>query len=75
MASSVPAAGQAAQGQTAAVAPGGTHGGVIVAEFAPDATLDPGSLPSFRIVDRAGDALSVAQTSDAYGYEIVRGNP
>ena len=57
-----------------AAAPGGTHGGVIVAEFAPDGTLDPGSLPGVRIVDRAGEVLSVSQTPDAYGYEIVKGN-
>ena len=74
MVSSVPPAGAAAQGQTSGAATGGTHGGVIVAEFAPDGTLDPGSLPSVRIVDRAGESLTVSQTSDAYGYEIVKGS-
>ena len=54
---------------------GATHGGVIVAEFEPDGTLDPGSLASVRVVNRSNDALSVSQTSDAYGYEIVKGNP
>lgn len=63
-----------AQGQSTGVASGGTHGGVIVAEFAPDGTLDPGSLPSVRVVDRAGESLTVSQTSDAYGYEIVKGS-
>ena len=74
MVSSVPLAGTAAQSQTAGVAIGGAHGGVIVAEFAPDGTLDPGSLPNVRIVDRAGEALSISQTADAYGYEIVKGS-
>ena len=75
MVSSVPAPGTAAQGQTSGGAAQGTHGGVIVAEFEPDGTLDPGSLPGFHLVDRAGEALSVSQTPDAYGYEIVKGNP
>ncbi len=74
MVSSVPPTGTAAQGQTTGTAnASGTHGGVVVAEFAPDGTLDPGSLPSVRVVDRAGDSLAVSQTSDAYGYEIVKG--
>lgn len=61
--------------QTNGTAPQNTHGGVTVAEFEPDGTLDPGSLPSFRLTDRAGESLTVAQTSDAYGYEIVKGHP
>lgn len=74
MVSSVPPAGTTAQGQTTSTAAGGTHGGVIVAEFAPDGTLDPGSLPSVRVVDRTGESLAISQTADAYGYEIVKGN-
>ena len=58
-----------------APAAGGTHGGVTVAEFEPDGTLDPASVASVHIANRSGDALSVSQTSDAYGYEIVRDNP
>ena len=75
MVPSVPAAGTTAQGQATGAAAQGTHGGVIVAEFEPDGTLDPGSLPGFHLVDRAGESLSVSQTPDAYGYEIVKGNP
>ena len=75
MVSTTPAAGTSAQGQTNGAAPQGTHGGVTAAEFEPDGTLDPGSLPGFHLTDRAGESLSVAQTPDAYGYEIVKGNP
>ncbi len=71
MVSSVPAP---AVNQSSPVA-GTTHGGVTVAEFVPDGTLDPGSLAGVRLVSRSNDALSVSQTSDAYGYEIVRANP
>ena len=49
-----------------------THGGIIVAEFAPDGTLVPGSVASVRLADRANDALTLTQTADAYGYEITR---
>ena len=75
MVPSAPPVGTTAQPPATGVAPQGTHGGVTVAEFEPDGTLDPGSLPSVRIVDRAGDALSIAQTPDAYGYQITKGNP
>ena len=75
MVSSVPAAGTTAQGQTASGSPQGTHEGVTVAEFEPDGTLDPGSLAGFHLVDRGGESISVSQTPDAYGYEIVKGNP
>ncbi len=54
---------------------GGTHGGVTVAEFAPDGTLDPGSLAGVRIVNRANEALNLTQTSDAYSYEITHDHP
>lgn len=60
--------------QTANAPAGGTHGGVTVAEFAPDGTLDPASLAGARIVNRANDALNLTQTTDAYGYEITRDN-
>ena len=53
-------------------APTATHGGVTVAEFAPDGTLDPGSVAGVRIVNRAGDALNLTRTADAYGYAITR---
>ncbi len=49
-----------------------THGGVILAEFAPDGTLVPGSVASVRLADRANDALILTQTADACGYEITR---
>ena len=63
-----------APAQTANAPAGGTHGGVMVAEFAPDGTLDPASLAGVRIVNRANDALNLTQTTDAYGYEITRDN-
>ncbi len=75
MVSTAPAPATSGQGQTNANAPQATHGGVVAAEFEPDGTLDPGSLPNFRLTDRAGESLTVAQTADAYGYEIGKGNP
>ena len=68
----VPSVPSPAGKNPASPAGGGVHGGVTVAEFEPDGTLDPGSLASVRLVDRANDALSVSQTPDAYGYEIVK---
>lgn len=47
--------------------------GFDVAEFAPDGTLDPVSAPSVRIANRTnGTAISVTQTPDGYGYQIVK---
>ena len=48
------------------------HGGITAAEFAPDGTLDPTSVVSVRIADHAGDGVSVTQTADGYGYQIVK---
>jgi type II secretion system protein H len=44
-----------------------------VAEFTPDGTLDPSSATSLRLVDRTESAIDIAQTTDAWGYEIVKG--
>ena len=41
-------------------------------EFAPDGTLDPTSVASIRIADRKGAGVSVTQTADGYGYQIVK---
>lgn len=45
------------------------------AEFAPDGTLDPSSVAVLRLVDRSNSIITVAQTSDAWGYEIVKDAP
>ena len=58
--------------QGAAASKTGGHG-FDVAEFAPDGTLDSASVASVRIVNRVrGNGVAVSQTSDAYGYEIVK---
>lgn len=50
----------------------GGHG-FDVAEFAPDGTLDPSSAAALRIVNKLRNTgVSVRQTADAYGYEIVK---
>ena len=47
--------------------------GFNVAEFAPDGTLDPASVATVRITDAARhSAISLAQTADGYGYQIVK---
>lgn len=46
-----------------------------VAEYLPDGTLDPSSQPSVRVVDRSNSGIEIAQTKDAWGYEIVRDTP
>ena len=69
----VPTASPAPNANAPAATAAPAHGGVTVAEFAPDGTLVPGSVASVRLSDRANDALTLAQTADAYGYEITRG--
>ena len=46
--------------------------GVNAAEFEPDGTLDPSSLNTVRLVDRFKSSVSVVQTADHDGYEIVK---
>ncbi len=46
--------------------------GVNAAEFEPDGTLDSTSLHSVRLVDRFKSSVSLVQTADHYGYEIVK---
>lgn len=46
-----------------------------VAEFMPDGTLDPSSQPSVRVVDRSNAGIGIAQTTDSWGYEIVKDAP
>ena len=41
-------------------------------EFAPDGTLDPSSITWLRLVDRSNSGIAIEQTSDAWGYEIVK---
>ena len=54
--------------------PGQDGHGVNVAEYAPDGTLDQtASASAVHLVDRFKDSVTLAQTADHYGYEIVRG--
>lgn len=47
--------------------------GFDVAEFTPDGTLDPASAATIRISGHNhADVATVAQTTDGYGYEIVK---
>ena len=49
------------------------NGGVVrAAEFEPDGTMDPTSLPLIRVLDQAGDAVEVDRTTDRWGYEIPK---
>jgi type II secretion system protein H len=52
----------------------GSAGEADAAEFTTDGTLDPSSQTSLRLVDRSNSAIEITQTSDAWGYEIVK-NP
>ena len=50
----------------------GGHG-FDVAEFEPDGTMDTASVAAVRIVNRQRtNGISIAQTRDGYGYEIVK---
>jgi hypothetical protein len=40
--------------------------------FTADGTLDPSSMTTLRLVDNTNSAIEVAQTTDAYGYQIVQ---
>lgn len=46
--------------------------GINAAEFEPDGTLAPSSLNTVRLVDRFKSSVSVVQTADHDGYEIVK---
>ena len=50
----------------------GVAGETDAAEFTTDGTLDPSSQTSLRLVDRDNSAIEIAQTNDAWGYEIVK---
>lgn len=47
------------------------RGIVEAAEFAPDGSLESGSMESLRLLDRFGSAITVARTDDQLGYEIL----
>jgi type II secretion system protein H len=64
-----------AQKQTGLATHAGTFGENEVAEFMPDGTLDPSSQASVRLVDQSSSSIEIAQTKDAWGYEIVRDSP
>ena len=54
--------------------PGQDGHGVNVAEYAPDGTLDQtASASAVHLVDRFTGSVTLAQTADHYGYEIVQG--
>jgi hypothetical protein len=45
----------------------------ILANFEPEGTLDPeSSLDALRLVNRSDSAISLEQTEDGWGYEIVK---
>ena len=50
----------------------GADSHTVAAEFAPEGTLAPESLAAIRIVARSSDAISLTQTADGWGYEIVK---
>jgi type II secretion system protein H len=43
-----------------------------VMEFAPDGTLAPESIETLRLTDRFESAITIAQTNDRWGYEILK---
>jgi prepilin-type N-terminal cleavage/methylation domain-containing protein len=43
-----------------------------VIEFTPDGTPNPLSTASLRLIDRFDSVLTIARTSDGWGYEIVK---
>jgi type II secretion system protein H len=50
-----------------------TNGGVVDAiEFAPDGTPTLASIDAVRLVDRFESVITVARTSDGWGYEILK---
>ena len=52
-----------------------SDGHTILATFDPEGTLDPESLAVLRLVNRADSAISLEQTEDGWGYEIVKEEP
>lgn len=53
-------------------APPAQQGVVNAILWTPDGVPDPAGVPSIRLVDRFGSSMTVAQTADACGYEIVK---
>ncbi len=52
------------------------NGHTLVAIFDPEGTLDPeSSVAAMRLVNRAESGISVEQTDDGWGYEIVKEEP
>ena len=46
--------------------------GASIAEFSPDGTPEVSNVESVRLVDRFGEGISVARTTDGWGYEILK---
>jgi type II secretion system protein H len=41
-------------------------------EFTPDGTPDPTSAESVRLIDRFNEVLTIARTTDGWGYEVLK---
>jgi len=48
------------------------NGHVIAAQFDPDGTLALESLDSIRLIARTNESITLTQTEDGWGYEIVK---
>jgi len=47
-------------------------GHTVAAQFEPDGTLDPESLDAIRVIANSEESISLTQTEDGWGYEIVK---
>ena len=50
-------------------------GHIVAAELEPDGTLATESLATLRIVNQSDEGISLSQTADGSGYEIVKDQP
>ena len=47
-------------------------GRIIMVQFDPDGTLTPDSLDAIRLISSSDESISLNQTDDGWGYEIVK---
>lgn len=47
-------------------------GRTVAVQFEPDGTLDPESLDAIRVIASSEESISLTQTDDGWGYEIVK---
>jgi len=47
-------------------------GNIVAVQFEPDGTLDPESIDTIRLVAQSEESISLTQTDDGWGYEIVK---